>query len=215
MPIITSIEPQKRRQKRFSIFIDEIFFLGVGENLLQQAHLTVGMEVDPQTLQALVEKEEYARAREYLLKLLSRRMYSCQEIRNKLHKREIPETLAEKLIVDFQKRKFLDDRQFALDYVENRLRMRPRGIQLLKIELKRKGIDPDLIQEAIQPYLGQAEQLELANQALTKKKNYAGEKDPQKRKRKMAQFLAQKGFPPGVVFEAIRRKLGAFEEFVE
>jgi regulatory protein len=215
MPIITAIEPQKRRQKRFSIFIDEEFFLGVSEDVLKQASLRVGMEIDPKTLEALAEKEDYNRARDYLLKLLSRRIYSCEEVRLKLHKRETAETIAEKLISDFTKRRFLDDRQFAADYVENRLRMRPRGIQLIRMELLRKGIDPELIRVTVQPYLGREEQLEYALQALGKKKNYKNEADLRKRKQKITRFLAQKGFPPEVIFETIRRILGRSTEFEE
>ena len=208
MPVITAITPQQRRRGRFSIFLDDEFFLGVDEEVLHKTRLKVGMTVERPALESLIEDEDYSRAKIYLARLFAKQMYTTRQIRDKLKLKGYSEKNSDRLIAEFTRWKYLDDPQYARHYVESRLKTRPVGINYLKNQLTKRGIDKELIKEVLSSYQDKDRELESALQALTKKKDYASEKDLQKRKRKMMAFLAQKGFPPETIFEAIRRKLG-------
>ena len=134
-------------------------------------------------------------------------MYTCHEIRTKLNQKGYESEIIEKLISDFVSRKFLNDRQFAESWVENRLLHRPRGPVVLQQELRKKGIDREIINEVLQDIQSTYEQIELAKQALAKKKNYQNEKDSMKKRRKIFQYLAQKGFSPDIIREISRKVL--------
>lgn len=212
MPVITSITPQKRRSGRYSIFVDNEFFIGLDEEVLYFAKLKEGQEIDPKDLKELVTREEYSRARQYVLNLLSRRLYTCHEVRNKLTQRGYESFIIEKLIADLESKKLLNDTQFAQSWIEERIAHRPRGPAVLRQELSRKGIDRELITELLKSIQSTNDQIPLAEKTLLKKKLYAQEKDPRVRKRKIYQYLAQKGFSPDVIRETVRRTLGKLNE---
>ena len=55
---ITSIEPQKRNKDRFSIYIDDKFYMGVNQDVVLKHFLTKGMEVDEEFLNDVIKTEE-------------------------------------------------------------------------------------------------------------------------------------------------------------
>ncbi len=211
MPVITSITPQKRRTRRYSIYVDNEFFLGLDEEVLYHARLKEGQEIDPKDLKELVVREDYSRARQYVLNLLSRRLYTCHEIRAKLTQKGYETFITEKLIADLESKKLLNDSEFAQSWIEDRIAHRPRGPVVLRQELLRKGIDRELITELLKSLQSTDDQMILAEKALLKKKMYSKERDPRVRKRKIYQYLAQKGFSPEVIQETVHRNLGKIE----
>jgi regulatory protein len=212
MPTITAITLQKRRSGRYSIFVDNEFFLGLDEEVLYHAKLKEGQEIDPKDLKDLVVREEYSRARQYVLNLLSRRLYTNHEVRTKLTQKGYESFIIEKLITDLESKKLLNDSQFAQSWIEDRIAHRPRGPAILRQELLRKGIARELITELLKSLQSTDDQIILAEKALLKKKAYCKESDPRVRKRKIYQYLAQKGFSPSVIQEIVRNSLGKIEQ---
>jgi regulatory protein len=194
MPTITSISPQKRHRNRYSLFVDQQFFAGVDAAVVETLGLKKGLEVDTKQLSTILEQEEYQRAKNYLFRLLSRRLYSCAEVRKKLTERGYEPALIEKVIIEFINRAWLDDTQFATQWTESRLRSKPRGIALIRRELFQKGIEKEIISEILAKYTDSEAEFDRAVTALKKKKNYTTEPDLVKRKRKIYAYLARRGF---------------------
>ena len=96
MKKITKIEIQKKRKNRVSIFLDDTFFCGVPQELLSKLDLYKGKEVDEDEIRKLIEEKECAEAKQKVLRLFNRRVYSEQEIRVKLEKKGYEETTIEK-----------------------------------------------------------------------------------------------------------------------
>ena len=80
----------------------------------------------------------------YALKLLRGRDYTVARLREKLAAKfgKAPEEVIEQLL----KKKFLNDRRFAENYVERR---KDRGAALLREELAARGVSPALIDEML------------------------------------------------------------------
>lgn len=107
--------------------------------------------------------------REYAYQLLSARDYSEKDLKFKLNRRlikirqkvEISDDMAlglvADLVEDLKLKKFVDDRRLAENYSRNRLNS--KGIKLITLELRRKGIDKDLIEEVIGGSSGSSEQV--------------------------------------------------------
>lgn len=83
------------------------------------------------------------------LRLIQKRRRSTVEIKSFLQKAEVaPENI--EVIVDFLvQHKLIDDLAFAKAWIHDRDLLAPRGEYLLKQELTAKGIDSDLIQQAL------------------------------------------------------------------
>lgn len=83
----------------------------------------------------------------------------------------------------------IDDRKFAVWWVEQRVRLNPRGNIGLKAELQQKGIDREIIASVL---LSKDEELALAKKLLAKKNL-----DRPRAQR----FLLSRGFPSELVFQ--------------
>lgn len=135
-----------------------------------------------------------------ILKLLSLRPRSRQEIIVYLHRKTTDELLISQVITRLDQANFLNDADFARWLVESRSRSRPRGRRLLSLELKSKGIDPatigDLISAADEPVLAAA--------ALAKKLRLWHHLPYRNFHTKAARFLAARGFSWEVIEKTVK-----------
>lgn len=97
--------------------------------------------------------EDYLKVKNYALKLLAFRPRSVFEVRNKLSsylkKKNLPENLEDKVILDLQKLNFLSDVDFAAWWIDQRKKNSIRGNKIVKLELRAKGLSSDLINEVL------------------------------------------------------------------
>lgn len=87
------------------------------------------------------------RAWDYLLFLLSRRMYTTAELTDKLLRRGIDEAEAARLVARLAELKLVDDVVYTDQYVDSR--SSSRGRLGLRRELTRKGVAPELVEERL------------------------------------------------------------------
>jgi regulatory protein len=146
------------------------------------------------------------------LRFLGLRLRSEKEMRQKvqewLYKKEMDD--ARKLLIEQQiveqlyKDHFLDDKRFAEEWVASRMRSKPRGEILLRMELSQKGIGRDLIDDIMfQKSNGDQDSIDdMRAGAMRIAEKYvrklAGEED-RAFSFKLSQALARKGFSGSVV----------------
>ncbi len=152
--------------------------------------------------QASPDNAEIARA--YAFLLLKFRLRSEAELKARLKLKGFPELLAQDTVDFLKDREFIDDRVFAKNWVAARLK-RPLGIRRIRQELLAKGLDKQVIEEA----LGQVKEdysesrivSELARQRFAKLTNV----DLQKAKARVYGYLLRRGFSPDIVGEEINK----------
>ncbi len=103
------------------------------------------------------------RAWTYLLDLLSRRDYTEAELRAKLRRRQVEDADADALLDRLRELGLANDERFTEQYVASR--SRARGRLALKTELRRKGVDPTLVERELEP-LTETQQVEAATALL-------------------------------------------------
>jgi len=92
---------------------------------------------------------------------------------------------------------YLDDRAFAQNYIQSRFASHPSGRRLLDMKLRAKGIPTTAIREALDEIKPEAE--EAAAHDLAKKKTAVLKNlEPTARKRRIFQFLINRGFSPDI-----------------
>ena len=140
------------------------------------------------------------------LRFLSYRPRSEKEVKDKLKvqsskfKVENPTAIIEKVIQKLKEYKFIDDVEFAKKWIESRLRFKPRSLRLIKMELKQKGIDPEIINNL---QLTINSDLESAKKLVEKRIERLKGLDKQKVYEKLGRFLASKGFNWDTIKKAI------------
>lgn len=190
MPTITSIKPQKNR-KRFNIYLDGKFGFGVSAVALAKADLKVGQKLSRKEIEQLKEKDIKSKFYDRALKFLSYRPRSEKEMRDYLEKKGGDTKVVEEITGKFKKQNLVDDRAFATWWIEQRSRFRPKGKYLLWLELLKKGIKKEIIEDSL---FSEKEELDLAKKAARKKVKSYKNLEPLEFRQKMTAFLARRGF---------------------
>lgn len=122
----------------------------------------------------------------------------------KLNEWNVKEEVAEKIINKLVDEDFINEERFARNFAGSKFRIKKWGKNKIIYELKKRGI-PDLI---IQIGLGEIEDEEYINaikELLSKKSFTMDEKDPVKRKQKLARYAIAKGYWPGLVWDILNQ----------
>ena len=148
---------------------------------------------------------------------LSYRAGSVKEVRDKLAQKEFAEETIEQVVDDLQRQKLLNDSEFARRFVEARLG-RANGSRKLAQELRRKGIETEIIDEVLGEFAATLDSEERAIGLLGKQAwRYRGlERD--KAKRRMLGFLARRGYDAQMARSAVDKvwqELQELEDEVE
>lgn len=199
MPRITAIEVQKKNPQRVNVHLDGQFAFGLSR--LTAAWLNVGQELTAERIAALQEDDTREAALQQALRLLGYRARSVSEIRQNLQKHAFPEAVIEHTLARLEETGLLNDQQFAETWVENRNTFRPRARRALTLELRRKGVDEDIIRQT----LAQTPDEEtLARQAARKYLPKVERLEWPAFREKLGAFLARRGFSYDVIDPVLR-----------
>lgn len=120
---------------------------------------------------------------------------------------EIPDDLIEKVINQLKEHKFLNDEEFVEWWIDQRTRVKPKGIRVIKIELKKKGIPNDLIEAVFDNkaklQIDPQAQLKLASKLVQKRLPRVKGFPKQEQYRKLGQYLGSRGFDFDTIRQAI------------
>ena len=196
MKKITAIKAQRKNIERVSIFLDGEFAFGVARVLA--GFLQTGQFLNEDQIATLKADDELESAYLKAINFLSYRPRSSAEIRKNLRKHEIPALCIEPTIERLEKNGFVNDKDFAEIWVENRNAFRPRGKQALKYELRQKGIADKVIETTLEEMVNEEE---LVYQAGIKKARKLARRNLewQDFRKKLTAFLARRGFGYGVI----------------
>lgn len=154
----------------------------------------------------LVDKDDAKKAKAYCLRLLKYRQKSEQEIRRKLEEKGFSAVVVEETAAFLRKSGFVDDKLFARLWVQSRMR-RPLGRLRLRAELKEKGIRPEWIEEALVQGLEDYDEKETIRQLVRQKLDKMKGLEDEKKKTRLYGYLVRRGFPQGLVIEAILQEV--------
>ena len=126
-----------------------------------------------------------------------------KDVRDKLKTYDIPQEERDKILDFLLDNRFVNDERFAKSFVRGKLNQSGWGVNKIRFHLMQKGIDKDIIEEA----LGQTDE-EVYRQRLIdilkiKSKTVKAENDFE-RKRKLAAYAMQKGFEGSLVWEVLK-----------
>ena len=163
------------------------------ECFTEREDLTPGGEVDWEEFTQWLMPRQYTEALHYAVSLLSQQGRCSGEIQRKLKDRFVLDETAEMVIYKLQKERLLDDGAYARHYAEVRSRM-GMGRSRIRMELSQKGLDHELIAEALEAIdTGEAESTAEAY-ALKLLNRYAKEPDPRKATQKLLAAMARHGY---------------------
>lgn len=206
MPVITKISVQKHNKDRYSIFTDsgrgEEYAFSVDEDVLIKYNLKKEMELDDFSVTEMLFQDDIRKAYNTGINYLAHRMRSEAEVREHLKKKEVADAVIKEAIHKLYEFKFLDDEEFAKAFVRTQLNTTDKGAQVIKLELKEKGISPGIIEKVIED-VSFDDQLEKAIK-LCEKYAQKNKKDSSRiLKQKIEQMLKRKGYSFSIIQAAL------------
>lgn len=198
---ITALRFQKRNKNRVNVYIDEEFAFGLAA--IEAARLQVGQKLSDDEIASLRWKDEIEQAYERALNFLSYRPRSEAEVRRNLRKKDVPECAIEIVVERLEKSGLLDDEEFARYWVDNRKRFNPRGAYALRHELRQKGVDEIVIDNALVSFDEEAAAQKAADTGARK----LAHQERQDFRRKLQGYLKRRGFSYGLVRTLVKQKL--------
>lgn len=129
-----------------------------------------------------------------------------KDVTEKLKTFDIPQEAKDEILAYLLDNRFVNDARFAKAFVRGKVNQSGWGLNKIRFHLMQKGIDKDLVDEA----LGQTDE-DVYRQRLidilkTKAKTVKADSEFEKN-RKLAAYAMQKGFEPNLVWEVIKEWL--------
>jgi len=199
MKKITALVVQKKNPNRVNIHLDGEFAFGVAR--ITAAWLKNGDELSNEKIARLMNEDMREWAYQQAMLFLSYRARSEKEIRQNLHKHEVPEEAIEETLQRLHSAGFANDNEFAQAWVENRNTFRPRSKRALTMELRQKGLDD----EAIQASLSNMDEEALAYAAALKRAPRFKDLEWVEFRKKLSEFLARRGFSYSIVAPVVSK----------
>ncbi|MCH0542708.1 recombination regulator RecX [Streptomyces sp. MUM 203J] len=145
-------------------------------------------------------------ARAICLRLLTGMPRTRRQLADALRKKGIPDEVAEDVLSRFEDVGLIDDAAFAGAWVESRHRGRGLARRALARELRTKGVDSALIDEAV-AQLDPSQEEATARALVDRKLRATRGLERDRRMRRLAGMLARKGYPEGLALRVVRQAL--------
>jgi regulatory protein len=153
-----------------------------------------------------VEADPESVARSIALRKLSAAPQTRAQLDEAMQNKGVPDAVRERVLSRFGDVGLIDDAMFARMWVESRHRGRGLARKALAHELRRRGVDGAVVDEAVaalDPEDEESKARELVARRLPATRNL----DPVRRTRRLAGMLARKGYPAGLAYRVVSEAL--------
>ncbi len=188
---------KKGKGDKIHLLVDGEYFTTVDEMYFDSLYLKNGQEIDGEKLCELKGVTDVRRAYNYAVSLLSRRDHSYAELLRKLTVKGFKDG-AEEALIKLQTQGYIDDERFAGMYIRELIAFKNYGKRRIEQELYKKGIDRDIIKEAL-------ENAEFPEERLTDiiRRRYIRYLTDEKGVRKTVNALLRLGYSYGDIRDAL------------
>lgn len=201
---ISTIEPQKKRTDRYSLFCGSDFIIGVSGQTLLRFNLKKGVEITPFLFKQLQDAEEYQAIKDYFLRLLGRRDHARGELQKKGRIKGFPDIIMEDVLDELSDKNYLNEEIFAAKFISDKLAFSKWGPQKIRSELIKKGVQNQIIDKLLKEQTGDLELSRICVDLVVKRKaRYLRVNDLLKRRQKIIGWLMQKGFQQDTIQKAL------------
>lgn len=204
--LITKIEKQKKNNKRYNLYIADEFYCGLYDDTILKFGIAAGDDITEEKLQHIREFDEYIYGKKISFDYLSYRIRTVAEIKKKLKSKDISPVIIDKVINHLNELSLVNDEEFAKQLITEKIKNKPAGKRLLQQKLFEKGIAKQVSENALNKYLTDEAEKQMALKVYDKLKPKLKGADKQKAKQKIYETLARKGFEYDIINEIIREK---------
>lgn len=203
---LTDIQIDEETPSRQILFLDGVYFDSVDAGCIPKLGLRVGLEIEVQVLQKLIEADAAIRAKNYALELLTNQSYSKSQMIYQLRRKGFGTEAIDITLEDLEQLGHIKDEDFAKKWVARRQRSKPKGKKMLQHELANHSIDKATVDRVLAG-IHDTEETEVALQVAQKQVKRYQSLPPEVAKRRLHGFLFRRGFDHETIQSVIERVL--------
>lgn len=188
MAKITAIKQQVKRADRYSIYIDGKYAFSFSEGELLNAGLRIGQEFSQAELAKLKNSAVIDKGYNRSLNLIMRRPRSEWELRDYLKRKDYSAEEIETILNMLSNRGYVDDRDFAKRWVDNRRLLKATSKRRLIQELRQKRVADEIIEEVLSA--DETDERDVLKNLIERKRKQTKYQDEQK----LMQYLSRQGY---------------------
>ena len=148
--------------------------------------------------------EDFEKAKNYAFLLLKFRLRSVNELVERLKRKGFTEERSREVVSFLEEKKFVDDKLFAKSWINARLK-RPFGLRRIRLELKAKGVNKEVVEEEIGNISEDYTETEIVADLIKVKLKRLKGIEPVVAKRRIYGYLVRRGFSPEIVINNLNR----------
>ncbi len=196
---ITDLKQGVRNPDRVNVYVNGKFAFSLDVSQVVDLSVKVGRVISEEELAEFKKASEFGKLYQRVLLWVLTRPRSEKEVRDYLYKKIFEKKLDKKyidnIIQKLKDKKYLDDWWFAEYYVENRFVKKGASLKRLKMELMKKGVSKEIIEEVLESSERNDEE-EIRKIIAKKRAKYDDEK--------LTAYLLRQGFQYDLVRELVR-----------
>ena len=196
---ITAITPQAKDKTRCNVYVDGRFCCGLTMETVVKNRLKPGQSVSPERLEEMQLESEKNTAFDKALTHLSATRKTEKEIRSYLKGKGYLPAVIDYALEKLKGYDFVNDGDYAQAYVE--FSAKKKGGRLIRMELRKKGVDDTSIEGALET-LDEQTELDTAREIL--EKYMRGKTADKPTLQKAFRYLLGKGFDVDVIRSVLR-----------
>jgi regulatory protein len=185
---VTSISIQKKNKNRFNIFINGHYTFSLSRELAES--VKVGDCLTETCIESLKQADVHHTAYHRALYFLNFRPRSRMEIKTYLDEKDFPPAAVKNALARLEAAGYINDYEFARLWIENRRRLKPKGIYAMNGELRQKGIDVRIIKDLLTDF----DEVQCAWAAIAPRLRRITTDDRNEFNKKIYGFLSRRGF---------------------
>ena len=208
--IITDLRQAVKNENRVNVFVNKKYSFSLDISQVVDFHLKKGLEISEEQLNEYKKASEFGKLYQRTLEWVLVRPRSERETRDYLRRkllqkfrghfatneervRENLQELSDNIIFRLISKGYIDDRKFAEYYVENRFVKKGISKKRLRMELMKKGVLSDIIDEVLN---GRNDEEEIKKMIIKKRAKYDDEK--------LIAYLCRQGFSYQLAQDLVR-----------
>jgi len=190
-------------KKDVTIYFDNNITLVLALEIFLKSGLTKGSEIPEDRFSFFGDENKKFLLKQKAFRLLGRRQHSAAELKAKLLNRNYNVNLVDGILKDLIKNGYLNDREFAAAFIEDKIKLQKWSKRKLRAELMKRGLNPELITELMNEKVSDNDNLNSALEVAKKKYDSLKKKklEISELKNKLTAFLLSRGFDYEIIEE--------------
>ena len=199
---ITDCHVNQKRKDRYSVFLNAEFAFSIGENTYHLFSIRKGATLTPKQIEIILRHEAFEKAKELVLRLLSRRMRSESEVIMYLKRNKFDEATRRRVLAYCTEHGYLDDWEYARVFIRDQLNLNRYGFNKIRFLLSKRGISREII-ESLAGSLDRDEEFKIGLNLAQKRLIQI--KDKTRVKEKLYRYLWQRGFDSSTIKRIVNK----------